>query len=119
MLTKNELDKQAAARMGPATKKEISEMIAESSTFLATNPSKNYMLFSKELSHFVIFPKANVLDSEIGFLTKIIDFIQKDEYLRMNVGAITLIEPSDNFIEIWVGEVHFALFPCDDFIVQV
>lgn len=119
MLTKNELDKQAAARMGPATKKEISEMILESSAFLVAHPNKNYMLFSKELSHFVIFPKASVLDSEVGFLTKVINFIQKDEYLRMNVGSIVLIEPSDNFIEIWVGEYHFALFPCDDFIVEV
>ena len=78
------------------------------------------MLLSKELSYYTMFQINSPQDSltpKMIFL-KIIEFIKSDEYLQ-TLGDIKQIEVAAHFIEIWIGQYHFALFESSDFFVKL
>lgn len=117
-MTKNELDKQTAKALPVLSPIEISAAIESNYNFIADNESKNYMLWSKEISYFTIF-EMNKNKNEKENFQEIVNFISTDNFLTKEIGFLKLIETNENFIEVWIGETHFALFPCDDFFVTI
>lgn len=119
MLNKNDLDKSIAKSLPALENNELKEAQNLIDDYLKRNrPFRYLMLLSNELHYYTIFD-TEVMITDIGIARKLIEFITLDSYLQNNIGAVKLIEEADNYIEIWIGECHFALFVCDSFIVKM
>jgi hypothetical protein len=118
-IIKNQFDKGIARSLPNLDQQALEAAIGEIVNYLKQNlPYRNLMLLCKELSYYTIF-SVSVLTTPEGAAKQIADFISTDTFIRNNIGAIKLVEDSGNYVEIWVGEYHFGLFPCDSFIVPI
>lgn len=119
-ITKNQLDKGVANSLPALSQKALTQGIYDIETFLkAKAPYRYLMLLCNELRYYTIFD-VSVLNTPIGAANKIVNFINTDSFLR-EVGELKLIEADGNpdLVEIWIGDKHFGLFPCDTFVVKM
>ena len=82
------------------------------------NKQFDYLMFlCNELRYFTFFKiEDNINSNTIG--EQIIDFILTDDYLS-SFGGIKNIEPTKDYLEIWLGDYHFGLFQSDSFVVKL
>lgn len=116
-MTKNELDTITVDALPPLTPEEIEESIKEIETFFKTRDDTQYfMLLQRDTNYYTIFD--NISNMSIKKVVKnIINFIQTDPYLT-SIGVIKHIETQD-FVEIWVGSYHFALFEAGGLVIKL
>lgn len=118
-ISKHQLDKGIAKSLPNLDTKALESAATEIINYLISKaPYRNLMLLCKELSYYTIF-SVSVLTTPEGVARQILDFIAKDSFIVNNLGAIKIIENSGDYVEIWIGEYHFGLFPCDSFIVPI
>ena len=118
-IIKNQYDKGIARSLPALDHKALeasTQMIVD--YLIEKTPYKNLMLLCKELSYYTIF-SVSVITTPEGVAKQVINFISTDTFIRNNLGAIKLVENSGDYMEIWIGEYHFGLFPCDSFIVPI
>lgn len=118
-IIKNQYDKGIAQSLPALDHKALeasTQMIVD--YLIEKTPYKNLMLLCKELSYYTIF-SVSVITTPEGVAKQVINFISTDTFIRNNLGAIKLVENSGDYMEIWIGEYHFGLFPCDSFIVPI
>ena len=103
-ITKNQLDKGIANSL-PALNQEA--------------PYRYLMLLCNELRYYTIF-EVSALTTTSGAAQQIVKFIETDSFLK-TVGRLKLIEADGNpyLVEIWIGDKHFGLFPCDSIVVKI
>jgi len=117
MISKNDLDKQLARSLPPLGSNELKEVCKDIIFYLDNKqPFRYLMLLSNELHYYTIFDTEEMI-TNIGVANKIINFLTKDSYLTREIGSLKLVEITEDYIEIWINDIHFALFPCDSFIV--
>lgn len=119
-MTKYEYDKQIATQLPPLTKEELEQATIEIKNYLAKQkPNQYLMLLGNELNYYTIFKRASVKTNH-GTAEEIMKFILGDSFLVESVGPVKLVEENPNsYIEIWIGKEHFALFPCDQLVVNI
>lgn len=120
-MTKYEYDKQIATQLPPLTAEGIKQAITDIENFLAKQKSNQYlMLLSNELNYYTIFNKKKTVKTIYGISEEIMNFILEDSFLMGTVGPVKLVEENSNsYMEIWIGNEHFALFPCDQLVVNI
>lgn len=119
-ITKNQLDKGVANSLPPLSRETIKQSIIDIENFLkAKAPYRYLMLLCNELRYYTIF-NVSTLTTASGAAKQIINFIETDSFLT-TIGSLKLIETDGNpdLVEIWIGDKHFGLFPCDTFIVKI
>lgn len=119
-MTKYEYDKQIATQLPPLTAEGIKQATTDIKNFLAKQTLNQYlMLLSNELNYYTIFKKASI-KTDYGLAEEIIKFILENSFLMVTVGPVKLVEENSNgYMEIWIGNEHFALFPCDQLVVNI
>ena len=98
----------------------LKQGIIDIEEFLKTKaPYRYLMLLCNELRYYTIF-EVSALTTTSGTAQQIVKFIETDSFLK-TVGRLKLIEADGNpdLVEIWIGDKHFGLFPCDTFVVKI
>lgn len=118
-LTKYEFSKSVALSLPKMTASEIEKSVKQLASFLDNNEYKNLMFLCKELSYYTIFSHQSIT-TNIGVAQEIIKFARKDSFLK-TLGSLVYVDFNEDcgYMEFWIGEYHFGLFPCDSFIVPV
>lgn len=119
-VTKNQLDKGVANSLPALNQEALKQGIIDIEEFLKTKtPYRYLMLLCNELRYYTIF-EVSALTTTSGAAQQIVKFIETDSFLK-TVGRLKLIEADGNpdLVEIWIGDKHFGLFPCDTFVVKI
>ncbi len=119
-ITKNQLDKNVANSLPALNEKTLIQGIYDIEAFLKKKAPYQYlMLLCNELRYYTIF-KTTIVSTTMGTANKIVNFLKDDEFLN-SIGKLKLIEADGNpdLVEIWIGDKHFGLFPCDTFVVDI
>ena len=119
MITKNEYEKQIAASLKPLRREDISQETVDNIDSLFANRYNKYiMLLCHENRYYTIFNRVTNVISTKSIAERLLDFIFNDPYLK-TLGDIKYIDICEEHVEIWIGELYFALFECDGFIVSI
>lgn len=89
--------------------------------FMQDKPTNSYfMLNSKFLNYMTIF-KNEVPSRKMAMATEVADFLLSDSYIVDELGGLKMYSDEDNdfMIEFYIGDKHFAFFPCDHLIINV
>ena len=118
-MNKNELDKIAAEALPPLPEEELQKAAKEMINFFSAERNNYLMLLSKENNYYTFFdltktPNLNPTD----LVSKILEFITTDDYL-LELGPIKHIETHLTYIEIWIGNIHFAVFESSALVVTL
>ena len=119
MITKNEYEKQIAASLKPLKREDIpQETVDNIDSLFANRYNKYIMLLCHENRYYTIFNRVTNVISTKSIAERLLDFIFDDPYLK-TLGDIKYIDICEEHVEIWIGELYFALFECDGFIVNI
>lgn len=110
---------QMVDQMPELTTDEIKDAVVKIEQYLVENDNPTHlMLLARDINYYSII-KNTKNNSAFDFAQSIMmDFLIDDPFLNSN-RKLKALEVDENYIEIWFGDQFFALFDCDDFIVNV
>ena len=120
MIKKYDQDKQISKAMPVMDQEALDLAEALIEKYLRANKSTHYGLIAPGVSYITIFicefPKTSS-----HFAREILKFATTDPGLIESYGEIKYVDTSrdETYVEIWLGEEHFALMPVDSLFVEL
>ena len=105
-----------AAIMEPLSQEAYTHLYNTILDFIQQNEDKYFILNSKKLNYITVFYKEF---NDCYFADMVADFLLNDEGLKA-IGGLKMFtdEGNLNVIHLYVGEIHFALFAADDYVIS-